>query len=301
MWSDKDLAESEPFARLLVQWASQAPGRLVGVSKELHHSSVTIDGRLSRMQKQRREERAQMTVSAMWLHSGSVSTWLVIAPVVSASETFFTGRSLGLVCESWAEWKFVRVCANMRSTFGGSSLHSASCKVPSTATMWAVLTGGASVTPSLRGCSADGQALGISSLRPLVEMQVKLVIGCDGGKADSQWARKGADDWPRLLPPAPGRLVCARSTTSIPPPPISPLPGRREGQRLYRRSLPPLLFLSSNSVCFDICQHFHFYFFSLPVYFRPALPFGWSNRELALPSARHCPSSLLSGIKLPLQ
>jgi hypothetical protein len=104
-------------------------------------------------------------------------------------------------------------------------------------------------------------------------------------------ARRVDGDWPRVLPSVPRpQGPCLVDHFQFPHHPFTPVPldGRAGGQRLYRRSPPPLLFLSSNSVCLDICQHFPFYLFSLRIYFRPAPLLAGPIESLLCPSARHC-------------
>jgi hypothetical protein len=97
--------------------------------------------------------------------------------------------------------------------------------------------------------------------------------------------------------PRPARLVCASGRPLPFPHHLFSSRGQEEGQRLYRRSGPPLLFLSSNSVCLTSANISIFTRFPFAIYSRVAPRIGWSNRKLALPSARHYPSLLLSGIK----
>jgi hypothetical protein len=97
--------------------------------------------------------------------------------------------------------------------------------------------------------------------------------------------------------PRPARLVCASGRPLPFPHHLFSSRGQEKGQRLYRRSRPPLLFLSSNSVCLTSAQHFHFYSFSFCNLFSVL---AGPIESLLLPSARHYPSLLLSGIKSPL-
>lgn len=64
---------------------------------------------------------------------------------------------------------------------------------------------------------------------------------------------------------------------------LVPLDGRAGGQRLYRRSLPPAFFfcLFPTVSVWTSASISIFNIFSLRLYFCPAPPLGWPNRELA--------------------
>ena len=101
-------------------------------------------------------------------------------------------------------------------------------------------------------------------------------MGGDGGRVDLRRARRVAGDW--LLAagcwlPCPSAWSVRPSTTAIFPsscPPLSPLTLSGHASVYIDALSPASFFVSSNSVCFDICPHFLLYLFSSPVYFCPA-------------------------------